>query len=334
MYSDGSALAGDLPQYFRPQGGGSVSAEDLRARQLYPATLPFGFAYGVMERTPAGWLMDSMASSTPQDARDGLGWWFRILARTRSTPEPAREEYWRASARLEEERLNDLSVAGRRFRVVRGFRFHRFSRLAGPEPPRPTDPDEEPAPPPRKPWKRTDKFTGGLLPAAVSPGGPELLGERLDFVPRGDFVPPEVTRDAADALTRFPKISLLPTRYAVAERRADGMWEPRRSVHDSPGEARRSLALRFDHLDDFELVDGTGDEERKAYAEAARRLESEPLKQLTVAGRRFRIIRVQTLVRVGPDGPEPVRPSDYDPEPPMTGETAALRTWDLIDDEE
>jgi hypothetical protein len=43
------------------------------------------------------------------------------------------------------------------------------------------------------------------------------------------------------------------------------------------------------------------------------------------------VIRVQTLVRVGPDGPEPVRPSDYDPEPPMTGETAALREMGLID---
>jgi hypothetical protein len=280
-----------------------------------------------MERTPAGWLMDSMTSSTPQDARDGLGWWFRVLARTRSTEEPAREEYWAASARLEEERLNEFDVAGRQFRIARGFRFYRYSRLAGPEPPRPTDPDAEPNR--KRSRKLADKLTGGLLPAPVAPGSPALLGERLDFVPRGEMVPPDVTRDSVDALTRYPEISLLAVRFAMAERRDKGLWEPRHSTQESPRGSREVLAMRFDHLDDFEP--DVADEDKAAYAEAARRLESETRNQLTVAGRRFRVIRVQTLVRVGPDGPEPVRPSDYDPEPPMTGETAALRKMGLID---
>jgi hypothetical protein len=268
-----------------------------------------------------------MTSSTPQDARDGLGWWFRVLARTRSTEESAREDYWAASARLESERLNELHVAGRRFRIVRGFRFYRYSRLAGPEPPRPDDPDAEPDRKQRR--KLADKLTGGLLPAPVTPGSPALLGERLDFVPRGEMVPAEVTRDAVDALTRYPEISLLAVRFAMAERRDRGLWDPRHSTQESPRGAREVLAMRFDHLDDFEP--DVRDEDREAYAEAARRLETETKNQLTVAGRRFRVIRVQTLVRVGPDGPEPVRPSDYDPEPPMTGETAALREMGLID---
>jgi hypothetical protein len=98
-YSDGSAQLGDVPV---PAGTEhkSARAEELQARQLFPAILPAGFVYGVMERTAAGWQMDSMQSSTPQAARDGLGWWFRVLARTRSTEEKAREQYWAASARL------------------------------------------------------------------------------------------------------------------------------------------------------------------------------------------------------------------------------------------
>ena len=74
-------------------------------------------------------------------------------------------------------------------------------------------------------------------------------------------------------------------------------------------------------------------EEVAAYRRAALRLEQERLHQVRVAGRRFRIVRVETAVRIGPDGPEPPRPSDHDPAPPLTGETEELRTWDLIGDD-
>jgi len=73
-------------------------------------------------------------------------------------------------------------------------------------------------------------------------------------------------------------------------------------------------------------------QERAAYQDAARLLERERRSQFTVGGRRFRIIRVETAVRPGPDGPEPPQPSDHDPDPPLTGETAELRTWDLTDE--
>jgi len=73
-------------------------------------------------------------------------------------------------------------------------------------------------------------------------------------------------------------------------------------------------------------------QERAAYQDAARLLERERRSQLTVARRRFRIIRVETAIRAGPDGPEPPRPSDHDPDPPLTKETAELRTWDLTDE--
>jgi hypothetical protein len=76
------------------------------------------------------------------------------------------------------------------------------------------------------------------------------------------------------------------------------------------------------------------EEELAAYREAALRLERDRVHQVRVADRRFRIIRVETAVRVGPDGPEPPRPSDHDPDLPITGETEELRTWDLIDEDD
>ena len=78
-----------------------------------------GPVYGVMEQTAAGWRMDHMSCSTPQEDRDALGWQLRALARRRSTEPAAREEFWAASAVLETERRNEMVVAGRQFRVVR-----------------------------------------------------------------------------------------------------------------------------------------------------------------------------------------------------------------------
>lgn len=39
------------------------------------------------------------------------------------------------------------------------------------------------------------------------------------------------------------------------------------------------------------------------YATAADQLDAERADELTVAGRRFRVVRVERLVRIGPDGP-------------------------------
>jgi hypothetical protein len=305
---------------------GSARLEALRARQTHPATLWFGPVYGLTERTEAGWLMSTMSDPTPQAARDGLGWWFRIMARRRSTPEAVREEYWAASALLERERLNELVVAGRRFHVVRADRFYRYG-LTGPEPPRSTDPDTVRA----DPYRSLERLTGGLLGPAEEPGGAALLGERWEVVPRGPMVPAEVTRDAQRALTTHPKVAMLAVRFAVAEEK-DGHWPAHTDATPSPHEARRTLAAYFSEIVPDMLQ--PAEKDLAAYREAARRLRSERMHQVRVAGRRFRIIRVETAVRVGPDGPEPPRPSDHDPEPPLTGETEELRTWDLIDDEE
>jgi hypothetical protein len=323
--SDGSALSGDIPWSVAAVAG-SARLEALRAQQTHPATLWFGPVYGVMEHTEAGWLMSGMTDPTPQSARDGLGWWFRVMARKRSTGPAAREEYWEASALLERERRDELTVAGRRFRVVRADRFYRYG-ITGPEPPRSTDPDCA---------ERTERSPYGPiaetpLGRAEVPGSAALLGERWEVVPRGPMVPPDVTRDAQRALVTHPRVTMLPARFAVAEEK-DGHWPAQTEAIRTPHEARRTLATYFTEIVPAMLR--PSEEELAAYRAAALRLRRERLHQITVAGRRFRIIRVETAVRVGPDGPEPTRPSDHDPDPPLTGETEELRTWDLIDDEE
>lgn len=322
--SDGMALAGDIP--WSPTAvAGSARMAAVRAQRTHPVVLWFGPTYGVMERTGAGWMMSCMRDATPQMARDGLGWWFRIMALRRSTDEALRESYWAGSELLERERLNDLVVAGRRFRIVRADQFARYGQ-AGPEPPRPTDLDTRP----EREYSMFDMFTGGVLGPAQEPGGPELLGELWTAVPEDPKVPPEVTRDARAALTSHPKIVMLPTRFAVT-REDDGNWTPHSGAVASPHDARRVLATYFEHIAPA-LLEPSADE-LAAYETAARLLRCEPLNEITAAGRRFRVTRVETVVRVGPDGPEPSRPSDYDPDPPLTGETAALRTRDLIDDD-
>lgn len=323
--SDGAALSGDIP-WSVAEVAGSARLEALRARQTHPATLWFGPAYGVMEQTGAGWLMSGMTDPTPQAARDGLGWWFRVQARRRSTAEADREDYWQASALLERERLNELIVAGRRFRVVRADRFFRYG-LTGPEPPRSTDPDIEP----EALHSSHDLLTGGLLGPGEPPGSAALLGERWEAVPQGPMVPSEVTRDARRALTTHPLIAMLTTRFAITEEK-DGHWPAQTGAIPSPYDARRALATYFREIVPVMLE--PAEDELAAYRQAALRLERERTHQIRVAGRRFRIIRVESAVRIGPDGPEPPRPSDHDPDPPLTGETEELRTWDLIDDAE
>jgi hypothetical protein len=138
-----------------------------------------------------------------------------------------------------------------------------------------------------------------------------------------------VTRDAPQALTAYPQIVMLPARFAVAENTGRG-WPLVSGAVASPQEARLTLATYFTAMVPAMLQPSP--QELAAYQDAARLLEHQRRSQLTVAGRRFRIIRVETAVRTGPDGPELPRPSDHDPDLPLAGETAELRTWDLTDE--
>ncbi|NEA24986.1 DUF5954 family protein, partial [Actinomadura bangladeshensis] len=113
--SDGAALAGDLP--FPPPASGPPRLGEARARLTHPEVRWCGATYGVMERVPGGWMMSGMERTTPQDARDSLGWWLRARARDRGVSAAVRAAYLRGAERLDRDRPDELSVAGRLFRV-------------------------------------------------------------------------------------------------------------------------------------------------------------------------------------------------------------------------
>ena len=78
--SGGAALSGEA--FWRsPEAAAPAAAQALRAQRTHPAIVWLGPVYGVVERTAAGWRMDHMSCSTPQEARDSLGYQLRTLAR-------------------------------------------------------------------------------------------------------------------------------------------------------------------------------------------------------------------------------------------------------------
>ena len=79
----------------------------------------------------------------------------------------------------------------------------------------------------------------------------------------------------------------------------------------TPEKARTSLLHYFrDHALRFEQP---GSDVCAAYARAADEMEQGQLNEITANARRFRITRIQSLVRMRGGLPEPPRPSDYDP---------------------
>ncbi|MFC0040509.1 DUF5954 family protein [Actinomadura rayongensis] len=323
---DGAALDGDLPPTLDEVVRSPRAAE--RMGQLnYPKVVWSGTTYALAEQVDGAWLLSDLAYDHPQEARDGMGFHFRALALRRSTPAWAREEYWETSALLERERPNELTVAGRRFRVVR---VDRFSRVGppGPESPRATDPDDVPEQ--RLPDLHA-RFCRTPLPAPVTPGSAELLGERWEHVPPAGRASGEVIRDARRALESHPLIVRLPPRFIVLTN-MDGFWSTCRGYVNCPRAARTTLAdilRRMTEEDDEDL----SDEDRSAILGTAEALEIAPIHEIVLRGEiRYRIVRVEHVVRMNDDGPEPSRPSDHDPEEPLTGETAELRTWPLRDE--
>jgi Family of unknown function (DUF5954) len=63
-------------------------------------------------------------------------------------------------------------------------------------------------------------------------------------------------------------------------------------------------------------------EARAAYAAAITVLEHQRPVHLTVAGRHSQVIRVEQIMRLCDDGPEPARTPDYDPDLPAETHTA------------
>ncbi|MFC5799624.1 DUF5954 family protein [Streptomyces formicae] len=305
--------------------------EALRARQRYPDLLGMGLPvfFYTRELDLGGWEILGTGGDTPQSGRDALASYFRQRA-SEADAAPARKKFQAAAEKLDWVVVNELKVLGTRYRVVRAEQFIRMGP-DGPEPPRPSDPDPARPGDSHKVPSRTkgfviDPWTG----TGISEG---LLKVDLARSVRAQgTLPDAMYADSVRARETHPGAVLLPAEFAVAERDEDGRWGPHTASGTTPQGARDSLALSFRVF--TPVQEKLSEQEREEYARAANRLDEKGGAGITVAGRRFRVTRVEQLVRIGPDGPEGPRPSDHDPEPPIGPHTRQLKADGLWKEED
>ncbi|MDT0308590.1 DUF5954 family protein [Streptomyces sp. DSM 44917] len=303
-----------------------VTEQDtIRAAERYPHIIVrgpvFGFAEQRPEDAPAWRLLNDVTDGFPQMARDGLNshLWFRAKEETRPG-DPLREQLLAAVALLETEPADELRVGETRYRIVRGDEFARIGP-EGLEGPRPTDPDEPGLDlAARGPLRRTVSRTQGLLVDHAAPTGVMESIQRMELLSlhyEAERIPSRIRADSRRALSTHPGVVLLPAAFTFAERKQKS-WEPMAGLQPSPYEARATL---YNYLAEFlpKLEQGVADEDAAAYTRAAEEFRAaRPARDgVQVLGRRFQIIRVERLMRIGPDGPEPPRPTDEDPYGPM-----------------
>ncbi|MFD8982563.1 DUF5954 family protein [Streptomyces sp. NPDC059564] len=275
----------------------------------------------------------AVTAGCPQLARDSLNsaLWFRAKDEARDRAE--RRALLAAVARLESERVDELDLAGTRYRVVRAEEY----AGAGPggiEEPRPSDPE-----PPAPDWNRAVKepgIDGGLVLDPAAPVTPTQAVEQLALRGlryTGERFPEDVRADARRALDTHPDVLLLPATFTVVEQSRARGWTPVSGPHASAHAARKSLDFALTwmwprmrglipddadpHTDARTPAAGGGPAGKlAAYAEAADVLRAGRVNRLGFQGATYRIARTRRLLRWGPDGPEGPRPSDINSQDP------------------
>lgn len=198
------------------------------------------------------------------------------------------------------------------------MRGDEFARVGpdGMEPPRPTDP--EPSDPG---WDfrhaSPSRVEGFVIDHAQATGLMEGL-ERMALLHlhyTAEQYPRDVREDSARALQTHPGVVLLPASFVFVEEK-DGCWEPMIVPQPTPHDARRALANAMEEF--WPKMYGYSPGRTATYARAAAEYRTTHRGDtLRADGRCFRVVRTQSLVRVGPDGPERPRPSDADVTEPM-----------------
>ncbi|MFD3519483.1 DUF5954 family protein [Streptomyces sp. NPDC058653] len=299
--------------------------EAWRARERYPTIVGMGLPafVGARESERGGWEILRAAGDTPQSVRDSLASHFRGLAKEAEDAGRAadRKKYRAAYEKLDRVAVDELRVLGTRYRVVR---VEQFIRLGpdGPEPPRPSDPDPGEV---GEAYRLPSRVVGFVIDPYTGTGMAEglLKFDLMQFVLRAGTAPPEMRGDSLRAVETHPGGVLLPAEFAIAECGEDGRWKPHSGSAPSPQAARDRLAIDFRVM--TPIQQRLSEAEREEYAKAADRLDEKRGAGVAVGGRRFRVARVEQLVRIGPDGPEGPRPSDFDPDPPIEVQTRQLR---------
>jgi uncharacterized protein DUF5954 len=293
------------------------------ALDAYPEVRVAGVVFACLEEVEHRWRILASDYDTPQEGRNGLTHIF--LKSAAQTSDEAEEEELRAAAELLNwERHDELTVNGRRYRVGR---IERAVRMGpdGPEPPRSSDP----ASPPGAAWRQVpDRSLGFIDEIAIS--GTAAAVTRYWMRNRTPNCPTEeMKHDAGRALDTHPRLVLIPATFMVAEQ-IDGDWRPAvGGTNPTPQAARDNLADHFrvtipgpDNPDPYFAraavhmgMKSPGPAACQHYADAADLIDREHRNDIHVADRHFRIVRVEQLLRLGADGPEPPRPSDPDGPP-------------------
>ncbi|WP_411082504.1 DUF5954 family protein [Streptomyces sp. cmx-18-6] len=293
-----------------------TEADAFASVRKYPEILVRGPLFGLAEQRrgerPRWRLLGEMDAGFPQLARDELNSHLWFMARDDTDDRSVRRSLLQAVARLETERADDLTAAGVRYRVVRADEFARIGggRL---EPPRPTDVDSDDWDILASDPSRTDGF---VIDHAAAVGLAEGLN-RMGLVSHAYTAtrfPEDVRADSQRALRTHPGVVMLPAMFRVVERK-ENSWSMVTGQYPTPQGARRSLVY---YLKEFlPKLDTVSEKDLAVYARAADKFAGRRKPdELMVRGRRFEVVRIERMMRIGPDGPEKPRPSDVDDDAP------------------
>ncbi|MDG9674794.1 DUF5954 family protein [Micromonospora sp. DH14] len=289
---------------------GAVTEEDAARRTVaYPKIRIGAPLFGHAVQGDRGrWQVYAVVSDTPQAARNELA--HHLMEQLDETTDPLLAgELTTALGVLDREKVNEVVISGRVHRIVRVDTFARFGP-DGPEPPRPTDRDPRDA-------EDHDSFLAPEI--VIDPEEATGLSEAMlraelmtAHYPRAQ-VPADVYAESVAAVASHPVGVILPTRYAAAESVA-GSWRPYSRAVATPQLARGEIAFGLRHIEPRLLR--LTDDPAAAYRQTADTLDTNPVDDVTVLGRHFRVTRIETLLRMGASGPEMPRPSDPDPDQP------------------
>lgn len=307
--------------------------EAAQALKRYPEVMGLGLPefFPTRECETGGWEILTIGAGTPQGARDSLGSYFRKQSQ-QAEDEKTRRKWMSAAKRMDREAIDEIRALGRRFRIARAGRFIRMGQ-SGPEPPRPSDKD---IPDVGIADKLSGDDVGHVIDSHTSTGLSDglLKVELLSLirVPTGD-APQAQREDSEAAQLNYPGGVLLPPVFIISQREG-GRWGTvhSESSHPTPQGARDDLAmwLRVTGLWNRDVDDET----KAEWAARADHLDETRANVLLVGDVCYRITRVERIVRMGPDGPEGSRPSDYNPEPPIDVHVRQLKEQGLWQEEE
>lgn len=260
-------------------------------------------------------VLTAVSSGDPQSARDSMQskLWFR--AKDEAENRIQRRELLQAVKRLESERVDDMTVLGVHYKVVRADEIV-YTHDGTVEGPRPTDP--EPADPEWGTGHRGPALDEGLVIDPATPVSPMAAAERhalggLHYT--ATRYPEDVRADSARALHTHPAVIVLPAAFAVLEE-TPGAWTPVGALHSTAQEARKQLHFQLDWLWPRMPHDGGGFTPEQ-FRQAAAQLRAQPRAQhYELLSRRFVVARMTRVLRIGPDGPEGPRPSDVNASDP------------------